>query len=45
MRMGQNYPSIIPDYVSNTDERKGFNVTLYQPDRRYYTYKFANLRG
>ncbi|XHF98271.1 hypothetical protein AWENTII_001831 [Aspergillus wentii] len=44
MRMGQKYPSIIPDYVSNTDERKGFNVTLYQPDRRYYTYKFANLR-
>lgn len=45
MRMGPNYPSISPDYVSKPNEDRMFEVTLFQPDGRYFTYEFPSLQG
>lgn len=45
MQMNQKYPSFRPDYASNPNEKSSFNVTLRQPDKRYFTYEFFKLRG
>lgn len=45
MRLGPNCPSISPDYVSNPDEERIFNVTLHQPDNRRFTYELYGLQG
>lgn len=45
MRMGPNYPNISPDYVSKPNEDRMFEVTLFQPDGRYFTYEFPSLQG